>query len=560
MLADFLWTSMVRRILFLCYVVVLKTCIGVSIDVPLLNLTVKGVDLFEMKRFNVNFEFDGSFVDTMDIAKYLNVQSTDTRRLLTGVSRSVRLAKVKLMQAFQVSVMDATNQPTTTETSMDGLTYRFSYVYGPHGILGQRASESATNVCIVGPVSLQLTYAIATFDPYSRITYFIPQPTQEDYKILLIYLNYADEHKQERIVLMEKELSEHLIEQRFVRDNLCDIVHIRDTSYLDIAEVEGLVQLANAVKAEGLEGEEMRISTAVVWERRVPPQCANNFYFNGGANITMDDANPAYSEFCYEQYGVRNQLLLHQHHCNNDDGHSDQHASGGRSICWDFTARTDLYARFDPVTYNNGLLAQIMRFDLHDPVEVYVGTAVHRYAQPAASDNGSSVQCAATADSSCTTLSVIPGGVLDRSAVTIFVTYSNRVFDDTAFGIQNVLHSIGYVNTCVMGDFDLHMYRLLKAGADHHNCSLFDTDRYIRDNAALLAETEEVRTQAWSGRHGERVLLQIAIGPHEPTVFTAHYIAFQVGPRNNNLISMLVMSYAQYFMFSLGSMFDVCCK
>ena len=92
------------------------------------------------------------------------------------------------------------------------------------------------------------------------------------------------------------------------------------------------------------------------------------------------------------------------------------------------------------------------------------------------------------------------------SAVVVGITYLNRVFDDNAHGLRAALLvaplGLAPEQVLVLGDFSLARYRGLAAACRRRG-----------------------RTMRF---------LQVALGPHELTVLTPHYIAFhmeQVGPR-----------------------------
>ena len=79
--------------------------------------------------------------------------------------------------------------------------------------------------------------------------------------------------------------------------------------------------------------------------------------------------------------------------------------------------------------------------------------------------------------------------------VVIAITYTNRVFDDNAYGLRDVLLSMGYHHVFVMGDFSLSTVR-------------------------------QWQNRFQSGR--KPLFLQIALGPHELCMLTPYYIAYNM--------------------------------
>ena len=79
--------------------------------------------------------------------------------------------------------------------------------------------------------------------------------------------------------------------------------------------------------------------------------------------------------------------------------------------------------------------------------------------------------------------------------VVIAITYTNRVFDDNAYGLRDVLISLGYLHVFVMGDFSLTKIR---------------------------------RWQSQFQQGQKKMFLQIALGPHELCMLTPNYVAYNM--------------------------------
>jgi hypothetical protein len=89
-----------------------------------------------------------------------------------------------------------------------------------------------------------------------------------------------------------------------------------------------------------------------------------------------------------------------------------------------------------------------------------------------------------------------------KTNLILFITYINRVFADTAYGLYDALTKIGFTSeqVYIMGDFNTTMY----------------------------LELHERMSQITRHSCEYGILLQIAIGPHEPQMLSPFYISFQM--------------------------------
>ena len=85
--------------------------------------------------------------------------------------------------------------------------------------------------------------------------------------------------------------------------------------------------------------------------------------------------------------------------------------------------------------------------------------------------------------------------MMTNPTVVIAITYTNRVFDDNAYGLYDVLTSLGYRHVFVMGDFS-------------------------------LTKVRKWQSQFQQGQ--KHLFLQIALGPHELCMLTPNYIAYNM--------------------------------
>jgi hypothetical protein len=100
---------------------------------------------------------------------------------------------------------------------------------------------------------------------------------------------------------------------------------------------------------------------------------------------------------------------------------------------------------------------------------------------------------------SLSALSHCPRAELTKDDVYIVISYINRVFDDTAFGLQDALQRIGFARVYLMGDF---------------NVTLVGSLRSEQQQRPTLCQPAE--------------LLQISIGSHENQILAPNYISFHM--------------------------------
>ena len=96
-----------------------------------------------------------------------------------------------------------------------------------------------------------------------------------------------------------------------------------------------------------------------------------------------------------------------------------------------------------------------------------------------------------------------------QNEVMIVITYTNRVYEDNAFGLQDALVLSGYKlnRVRVMGDFSLEGIRELRR----------------------VTRTQTIDNNTENKLHPVPVLiLQVALGPHEITLLTSNYVAFHL--------------------------------
>ena len=115
---------------------------------------------------------------------------------------------------------------------------------------------------------------------------------------------------------------------------------------------------------------------------------------------------------------------------------------------------------------------------------------------------------------------------------TIVITFTLRVFAETAFGLRSVLRRIGYRRVFIVPDLTTATYSALVnfdtsvygGGAEDTRC--FDGDRgnKCRKSGGEYGYIKGCSSGGGAGRH----VLQIALGPHDLSVLLRHYVVFQM--------------------------------
>ena len=516
-----------------------------------LSIQINRIDLHSLGTHQLNVSVNSYYTNSMILCGHLKILPEDIRRCATGVSRSMRLLR---RQSVAELVEIALESENLSEFPIDGVNWRLSYAYG-YDSIPPKQNEKTTNICIIGQVQLQLLFSLALLHPKSSISVIIDETSVYDYRIIDIFNDITGFNDERSAKLFSFDPLETDSKPKHFPE--CDVIHIKT---FDIHSKQQVYQVLSHLTKES-SAEESPVS--VIWERHVPAECKT--CLKGAENCVDPDTgkyysrlgNTSISRFCYDQYHFRNALLWgrsRRDECLSTSSSSDAPSFSALQdrLIWEYSGHSDLFVQYLSQRYGNGMLGLSMNFDKDHPVEVFCGLL---YPAPApilhtvsAAVDQSSTTCLSSEEASpnsdlnndidqATLISVnvrptylTPPGTtttpLDKNELVIFITYANRVFDDTAFGIADALDRLGYSSVCVMGDWDATMLRMLRAGIPHEKCAVFNTPDY-------MDMFSTVHHQRYSQDEGElqmpkRYLLQIAVGPHEPSVFAPYYIAFQV--------------------------------
>jgi hypothetical protein len=536
---------------------VLAGCTSLYATHSVLSLRVQRLHLMKAGEITYNIKCETAFTDAMQLCALLDMAEEDIRRCNMGVSRSIRLQRLDAVQNLTNAVL-ASDGDSLTELPIDGTNFRVSYAYG-HDSLARAPDATPTNICVMGAFSLQFLIALTSLQSNSVITIYLHESTFYDYFIVTLFNDFVGKETGNYASIVTVDLLDSSAEQHLVGAT-CDAVHVRDSRVLQKSEFYSVVW-----KLAGEHGEKVRVAPiTLIWERRVPKacirclmrldHCVDDDHPSGYARL----ANVSVSKFCHDQYTFRTSLMQ-----GSTAPDRSPEIPGGADvlssrILWEYSGRSDAFERYELTQYLNGRYGQIMFRNKNDSVDVFAGLLyaqaldVHGAASqevrsspvkvlraPVTAMNVEAIEIAELRDdiesrahvvdvsgaSDSPEALALPGATsstedLDKDELVIFITHSNRVFDDTAYGVQEVLRRLGYRHTCVMGEWDPTMYRALRAGAPHRDCAAFNSPGYLEEFRGVHHSAPQASSS--------RILLQIVLGPHEPTVFAPHYIAFQV--------------------------------
>jgi hypothetical protein len=537
-----------------------------------LDLSLRRLDLDRVEKQLFNVSVDASFADAVTLCELQGIAQENMRRCMTGVSRSLRLMNI---EAVRELAHDSLHGEDLKEFPIDGINFRNTYAYG-YDSVGRASNDAQSTICLVGELQLHFLIAVTLQRPRCNILVFREESTFFDYRLVEIYNEDIGRHAGSVASIVMADLYGE--DSSYDMHTVCDIIHVRQITL----HSEELFNHAVAKLSSKQSREVGSVPVTVIWERRIPRQCVA--CMRRSDNCTDSEhpsgyavlVNATLSRFCYEQYLLRNRLMQLGGSASGAVT-SAAAVSVRRRLVWEYSARSDQFARYVLEPYDSGLYSQIMMINQADPTELYYGllypdsevsdwsgasdpnsAGSHRqeHASTAMSVlDSANIQLLAstsppldgvyqvdvTTDGATSAGSERHTAALNKSELAVFITYGNRVFDDTAYGLQGALQRIGYSRACVMGDFDLPMYRALRAGAQGGgNCSQFNTNEYVQE----FSTAHHDRSQA-----EKHMVLQIALGPHEPTMLAPHYIAFQVPERSGSCLlgTDYLCSYWHFF-------------
>jgi hypothetical protein len=513
-------------------------------DPSKIGFFLAGIDLDTLGEFHYEFKLNSYFVNSMEVCLGANVAFKNIHRCGTAVSKSLRLLKVGSINtahrlSFETSYKE--NNFIANEYPIDGLLFRLSYIYGLDGLqpLFLEGDPKSLNICILGAFSFQLTHLILMMNPLNKITYVSNKLTSVDLSLLERMLMASFNTGFDLNVFEAPDYAEFFL----AHDTACDVIHARDPSVKNVVDLQHIVessrQFVKVTDAPSLR------TAIVVWERPMPVEC---YDFRSNMQTYLTSGNVELYNKCMQEEVFRSTLFKGPLSDGISEGRKelvgsrrsgDHHATVG--IQWDYSGFCAATSLLNLTRYKSGLFASLYTFNSYNQVELFVGRAAAALAQPLqttvkeerrSTNTGTSVAGA----ESVSLLKEVhrlpekpPPLPPSSTSIVIIITYSNRVFDDTAYGLEEALRNIGYSNTCVMGDFDIVMYRSLLRRRFNHNCTAINE---LKVHSPGLLEKHD---DAFADPAGESSdddaqvsILQIVLGPNEPGVFTKNYVAFQV--------------------------------
>lgn len=482
MIALALWTRAIS--LAVCLRVALAAMPEDAVDSPpFVHLQLQRLNL--MSNRIAFFEADVDLPSiTNDAIKYLcflleYVNDANIARCTQLVSRTCRARSIQSFLSLYSSSEDASaddpDDPsgygedaahialleTYAGYRSDAMLFLLTYAYNDRLTDSKASSQPEITVCMVGAINSQAIRLLIAYNPSYRVWVFSEPLSDLEVAMHVRLRRYMRRNNRGLELITDMAFEEFILGLPEGDRQFCDIIHNRVPGMESEEAIHRRAALA-------LRPNRYNLPAQVLWE---------SYYVTG---VNREDTVRTY----LPENSFRNEVM-----------HSQEFNGFERSIQWESSAKWTSISKMDLTEPDYNGFAHWQHF---------FGTKDHNFVLYSGVKKAEQLDRTEVADvnTACSA-----GAVLET---VIFITYTARVFEETAFGLHTALLSEGFKYAAVMGDYNITRYREL----------------------ILFAE------QLSEACRDDVLVLQITVGVHELEVLSPYYIALQMEQPWNYFFTM----------------------
>jgi len=417
------------------------------------------------------------------------------------------------------------------EHKNEGLVTSYSYVY-------DRTLTGGRNICVFGPLSLQLFSYIRLFSGAQSIFLLVRADSHVESDILLTRKLSADTDT--KVVAIHFDNYALLSEiEEYIGD--CDVLHVREDN---ISHVQAVVAAVSAARVKFHEDTVPHVRTKVVWERIVSAGTPRNSASNLDRVVIQAEGSLELSCSLQWESNVYGQNIEHYNLMTDSQG---------------FFARTFFPQELEKATEHEFVELIIGTVELFlDTVAASTGPDEHVRLTPELNMLPESAsaplhtydiypQFLRARDAAVTVVGAASGAAVGRGDISrleqpIAITYTCRVFGETARGLQRALLRLGYRHVFILPEMNVELHEALIAHMQE-----------LRRAELLIQSTGGDSLVDNGGVEAARVdVLQIAIAPMEVQMLLPNYIAIQLEQIWSPFFSHFYTRYSRILSHAVG--------